>query len=74
MSVIGAYPAATAALRSLYFATAELVDCTRPMAASVCAPVGAVVQFGVCIAWPFSVSLYTVVNTETSAAGKAGPV
>ena len=44
------------------------------MAASICAPVGDGSHFEVCMAWPFSVSLNTVVSTDCSWAGSAGPV
>src|SRR5450759_2741803 len=71
---MGMYPAAVAALRFLYLATAAEVACTYCTAPSTWPAVGAVLQFGVCMACPVSVTSPTEVSRAVSPADNGGPL
>src|ERR1039458_1979761 len=71
---MGMYPAAVAALRFLYLATAAEVACTYCTAPSTWSAVGAALQFGVCMACPVSVTSPTEVRRAVSLVDNGGPL
>src|SRR5665213_3500351 len=71
---MGMHPAAVAAPRFLYLATAAEVACTYWTAPRTCASVGVALQSAVCMACPASVAVPTEVSMAVVRVDNGGPV